>query len=335
MSEGIAEVGSGRGEGTPSPEARKASVDEIIGKLWKEHPTWKSGVRPRIAPLPDGAQIARLGKKNLARYLVERERARLAATQDPLWHGWEPPMWTLNDCLLGVPWVDAKLAREVRDTLGFTNVLSVLWLFGANRASKSMYSARTMMRILFGGPGCPAVPGRVVTIFGPTEQWSRKNQQTKVHFYMPEPFRSASKGRGYRTPDGTGYIKYLGVRGGFTDNIFVTPDGSYCEFKFYSQGDDTHEGGAVDGLWCSELASAELLERLQRGLADRDGKFIVDFTPIDGYSPAVRMAMNGAVEVLKSPAFLIAEDGGEPDVEAAMYVEDVIWRVREMQRVHH
>ncbi len=326
MSDAVPNTGSGGG-GAATP----LNLDKLLKRLWVPHPSWGSGVRPRIAPLPSPEQLTRWGKKLTVRYLWERHKAMKAAKLDPLWHGWEPPSWTLWDCLLGMWWVDAKLAEEVRTNLGFVHPLFVLWLFGANRASKSMYSARTCTRILFGKAGMPPPVEKVVTVFGETEQWSRKHQQTKMHFFMPEPFRSASKGKGFKTTDGIGYIKYLGVRGGFPDNMFVTPTGSYCEFKFYAQSEDSHEGGAQDAVWCSELVSADLVDKLKRGLSDRQGKMIVDFTPIQGYSPAVRMAMASAVPALSSPAFLIPEDGGEPDVEAAMYVEDVVWRVRMKQ----
>lgn len=194
-----------------------------------------------------------------------------------------------------------------------------------------MYSARTVSRILWGKPDEERRVKKVVHVFGPTQQRAREMQMPKLHYYMPEPYRSACKG-GKTFKMGDGYIKYLGERGGFTDDIFSTPWGSYCAFKFYSQGEDIHEGGAQDAIWCTELVSAELVTKLQRGLADRNGFMILDFTPINGYSPAVRLAMNGAVPALESPAFLVPEDGGEPDVEAAMYVEDVVWRIRQMQR---
>jgi hypothetical protein len=305
-------------------------VSDLLKKYWIAHPTDVSRLRPGLMPLPSPVQMARWGREGTAKYLVARARAIAAAARDPLWHGFEPPAWTLWDALLGVPWLEAEIAKEIREALGFLSTLTVLWVFGANRSGKSMYSARTMSRLLWGRPGEPLPKEKVVTCFEATQAESREKMQSKMHYFMPEPYKTQSKGKALKSGDGVGYIKYLGVRGGFPDDIFVTPAGSYCRFKFYGQGEGIHEGGAQDGIWCSELVSAELVEKLQRGLADRQGVMVVDFTPILGYSPAVRMAMNAAHTVLESPAFLLPTDGGEPDYQAARYVEDLVWRARSL-----
>jgi len=313
-----------RREVTPST----ASPQDVLKRFWIEHPTWKNRVRPKIARLPTPEELGKWGPQRAARYVIERYKAMKAEVEDPLWHGFEPPSWTLWDCLLGVWWVDQKLAAELREALGFRDRLSILHIYGSHRSGKSRYSARTMMRVLFGKPG--VMPrNKMVMCFSDTQAESRVKQQDVMFQYMPEPFKSMARSKGCKVNGAN--IKYGGKKTGFTDDSFLTPGESLCRYLFYSQPSDSHEGVPVDALWLTEVKHAEFVTGQRRGLADTKGFMLVDFTPIWGYSPAVRLAMNGAREVMSSPCFWLPEDGGEPDVEAAMYVDDLVWRIRNGQ----
>lgn len=164
------------------------------------------------------------------------------------------------------------------------------------------------MRVLFGKPG--VMPrNKMVMCFSDTQAESRVKQQDVMFQYMPEPFKSMARSKGCKVNGAN--IKYGGKKTGFTDDSFLTPGESLCRYLFYSQPSDSHEGVPVDALWLTEVKHAEFVTGQRRGLADTKGFMLVDFTPIWGYSPAVRLAMNGAREVMSSPCFWLPEDGGE------------------------
>lgn len=290
-----------------------------------EHPTWVHGVRPRIAALPHASTFLAWGKERSLQYLAAREEALRLEREDPLWNAWEPPTWTLWDCLLAVPWVDTALAQEVRLALGFQKPVRVLLINGANRGGKSEYAARTVARIAWKDGK------KNVYAFQATEKDSRDRQQPLFLKYMPKAFRAAATSKGGFRSGSTGYIKFT-MHNGFTDNLFVTPAASKVDFRNYSQQKENHEGIEADAIWCDELASAELIETLKGRITTRNGLLLLTFTPIYGYTPAVRMFYQSAVPVMESPAFLVPDDEGEPDLEAAMYVEDVIARIRGTER---
>jgi hypothetical protein len=57
-------------------------------------------------------------------------------------------------------------------------------------------------------------------------------------------------------------------------------------------------------------------------LAEKAGKMIITFTPVEGYSNTVRMFQDGAEVVRESVAFLLPKDGGPPDVARALGLTD-------------
>lgn len=312
-------------------------------KYWYDHPTWAAEVRPKLAPLPTPQQMQALGKMGTARYLMARHQAIELAKTDPLWHGFVPPVWELAWRILDVPWVDPEAAEKTRQALGMAKPRRVLLANGANRAGKTEFAACTCGRFLWPVIRKNMTPATVermtkmmakprnVYCFLSTEKDSRDRQQPYMLRYMPAHMRALACSKNGFKEGSTASIKYS-VKNGFADDLFVTPDGSKCDFRNYaafSRDPGTVEGIEADVIWPDELASAELLETLRGRIATRGGILIPTFTPINGYSPAVRMFYQGSHAVLKSPAFLLPEDGGAPDLEAAMYTEDVIWRLEQ------
>jgi hypothetical protein len=65
------------------------------------------------------------------------------------------------------------------------------------------------------------------------------------------------------------------------------------------------EGGDCDLIWCDELVPLSWIETLRYRLVTRAGILLITFTPIEGYSPAVKEFLDGARTVLEAPAELL------------------------------
>lgn len=284
--------------------------------------------------------MQRLGRERLNKVLQARELALKLERVDPLWHGWVAPVWVLSWALLDVPWVDPELAAAIRRNLGFQKPLRVLVANGANRAGKSRWAACTIGRYLWPTITPSMTPATVDRMkafmerprntycFQTTEKDSRDRQQPLLVEYMPPAIRAAAcSKKGFKSGN-VGDIRYS-VKNGFPDSLFVTPDGSRCDFRnyaAYSHDPMSIEGIEADAIWADEPNQAELIKTLKGRITTRNGILVPTFTPIHGYTPAVRMFYASSRPVMESPAFLLPADGGEPDLEAAMYVEDLVWR---------
>lgn len=318
-------------------------IDPVLAKYWYDHDTAKFRVRPGIAPLPTQAQIKALGSEAIGKYLIARKGALDNMLADPLWSGWYPPIWHLAWAIMDAPWTDPERNARIRARLGMKKCARILWILGANRGGKTEFAACTCGRFLWPQINpkkmTPATVARMkqlqskprnVYCFHATEKDSADRQQPLFIRYMPPPYRSMVVGlkQGYKEGN-VANIKYS-VKNGFSEGLFVTPDGSKCDFRNYAAF--SHDAGSVEGIeadiiWADELANSELLSTLKSRIAQRDGVLVPTFTPVNGYSPAVRMADQSSTVAMDSPAFLLPEDGLEPAVESAMYTEDVIWRL--------
>lgn len=255
-------------------------------------------------PVPSPAQAMALGEAGWKRAMELRAQIIAREKWDPLRHGYEPPIWTLCDCLLDVPWVDRDLARRVREALGFTRVVKTLLILGGNRGGKSQYSGRTVIKILLGGAWRRAWQLHNKRSMGVTYQ------QPVIRRYMPPGYRKKIK-------EEVANINYS-VKNGFTEGKFVLPNGSEDEFLSYEDDPDSFEGGELDVIAPDELVPPELVETFEVRLATRDGIQVITFTPVRGYSATVRMFDQGSTVAMESLAYLAPNDTGAPDVPAAL-----------------
>lgn len=268
-------------------------------------------------------------------FLLKRERIIAAEKADPLRNYWEPPIWWLCDCLLGLPWVDATEAATVRRKLGFAKVVRILTMLGGNRASKTEYCVSRALRLSFLKGGC-------ATWFW-HESFTMSIDMHQVSFYRylpPELKASSAKTEG-------SYIAYK-RKTGFSDNSFILPphkdnnELSWVRFKSY--GESTIEGIALDLVVLDELTGreanhADIADTIPLRTADRDGILLKPFTPVNGYSETVRQDLDGAETVLDSVAFLCPRDGGAPLLHLALGLTpaelDELNRAAEEKRAAH
>ena len=111
-------------------------------------------------------------------------------------------------------------------------------------------------------------------------------QQPIVWKYVPLEYRDIPKGR-------VANVSYT-QKNGFSENKFIFPNGSECIFRNYAQDVSVIEGGDVDLIWCDELVPLSWIETLRYRLLTRGGTLLLTFTPIEGYSPAIKEYLDGA-----------------------------------------
>lgn len=279
-------------------------------------PQW-SPVHP-VPTLLDAEALAALRKCStldaLSALHEERDRAIRRAVDDPLRHGYEPPVWGLCDALLGVPWVDQEAAEATRKRLGFKQPVRMLLILGGNRSSKTTYMCRTGSRLIHHKSQAR------VWDFHSTHQQSVEYHHAEFWRFLPPELRRKKKGL-------TENISW-NQKQGFSFDKFVLANASEVSFRNYSQ-DRTNaiEGGEPDAVLADELIPGDWIETLELRIATRNGFMVVGFTPIDGYTPAVKLFLDGSTCVLDEPAYLLPKDGGPMLEHAALGLTEEEWRL--------
>jgi hypothetical protein len=206
-----------------------------------------------------------LAAAQLREELIRKER------EDPFRHGFVPDHW--------------KKASEILE-----HDREVL-VMGGNRSGKSSWAAREVMRALVEKPRARA------WCFQTTAPNSVEMQQPYIWNMMPLEWKTAKKTQ-------VTNISYS-QKNGFSENAFVLPNGSQCWFRNYAQDVSTIEGGELDVIWCDELVPLDWLTTMRYRLLDRNGKLIVSFTPVEGYSSTVKDYLTGAETIVDAPADLL------------------------------
>ena len=81
---------------------------------------------------------------------------------------------------------------------------------------------------------------------------------------------------------------------GFPKNIFITPNKSEVSFKFYSMDIGNLPGPELDGIWADELIPLEWVKTLNFRLVNRNGIFLITFTPELGWNETYGYFFEGA-----------------------------------------
>lgn len=259
-----------------------------------------------VLGLPTPAEALRLGEKAFLELMARRERIIAEEAADPFSKGWEPPIWRVCDALLGFPWGDQEWNARMRACLGFGKPVSSLLINGGQRGGKSEYAAKRemrMLRILQHGRGWG---------FHSKNQMSVDYQQPLFWKYMAPELRTA---KGIRT--NSTYVAYKKMTG-FAEGKFVLPNFSDMSFLNYEMEMTTIEGGNLDFVWPDELVPADWVETLELRIAEKEGRMVITFTPVQGYTETVKLFQDGATTVRESVAFLCPKDGGPPDAARAL-----------------
>lgn len=267
-----------------------------------------------VMPVPTLSQVLEMGVDEAVELLLRREDLLGLEKADPFKYGYEPPMWRLTDLLLRWPWLsdaDKALSVKVLRKLGYSDAVKVLLAQGGNRAGKTEYCAKAVMKLLQHKPNARA------WVFHSTRQMSVEYHHAKLWEMLPAEQRRERRGA-------VEYISY-NKQNGFAGDKFTLANGSSCIFRNYEQKDETIEGGECDIIWADELLPAAWLKTLEARVATRSGKVLVSFTPVRGYTPLVGEFREGAVVAHEETAWLIGRDASVPaDYARATATRDVV-----------
>jgi phage terminase large subunit-like protein len=246
----------------PSEEARL--VARILKFPLQDHP---------IIPSPTEEQrlkmIERVGVQETMRMFLHREQRIRAEQDDPYRYGTELPAWPDADHIL--------------------NRHNEILILGGNRASKTEYAAKRIAQAFVGQDVNGNMPdwlkekakkrGLNIWCLHTTHMTSVSMQQNVFHKYLPKELKEAKRSHQIQVA--------WTQKNGFSDNTAVY-NKNQIWFLNYSQDIKVVEGGEVDFVWCDELVPADWLETLRYRLVTRNGKLIVTFTPILGYTQVVK-----------------------------------------------
>lgn len=219
------------------------------------------------------ALIAEKGIDYVTHWMRLREEAIIREQRDPYRNGYEPKHWKEAD----------KLLLKHRELL----------INGGNRAGKTEYAAKRAVNLLVANKGAR------VWCLHTTNMSSIQMQQNVVFKYLPPEWQRLRKTK-------ITNISYT-QKNGFSENTFVLPNGSQCFFLNYSQDRKVIEGGELDMIWCDELVPLDWIETLRYRLVTRNGLFLLTFTPVTGFTPAVKEFISGCRFQLALKSELLAD----------------------------
>lgn len=217
------------------------------------------------------------GKEKLLSFLMEREKRIELMERDPLYYGYEPDIWKEFDRLL--------------------ETHSEILAMGGNRATKSEKAAKAVVKKMMEDGQ------KYAACFHSSSDSSIRQQQPRIHKFLPEQYRDIGKPKGDRVTN----VSYT-QKNGFADNTFILPDGSQCFFFNYKQDVTVMEGYEFDIAWFDELVPRSWLEAVRFRLITRAGVMIVTFTAVEGYTPPVKEFIAGACPLKTERARLLKAD---------------------------
>lgn len=269
----------------------------------------------------EAAAFVRLkGADAFANWCNERENAITLMASDPYRAGHVPPIWNLVDDLLvdgkrvvldmsglyagkyaydyNYEWLPdggAEIERRVAEfpkeiiTTGARELL----IMGDNRSGKTECAARYFVDTLL------KRPDRFAWALHTSAKASVDVQQKRIYGYLPHELRAAKEKR----MAGGHKITKLGFSeaDGFSNSVMVLPNRSKGRFLYYGMKLEEVEGGELDLAWADELAPQKWVSAIRTRLTDRNGAFVLTFTPIKGYTDTVRDIAEGAETLASVP----------------------------------
>jgi hypothetical protein len=273
--------------------------EKVLLPYRPDHPVLRPPTREQAQRI-----IAEGGVTAFNERMARRNAAIRREEEDPLHHGYELVVWKLADLAWGwitwqqfeadprVPaeWKTAEVRALAQDPGAF------LLVMGGNRASKTYYMLKRLVECAVKHAGA------YFWCFHQNNDMSVIQHQKLVNDLLPRDWREAGKGR-------VAYVSYT-VKNGFSDNRLVGPNGTIIEFRNYEQDIKSLEGpelGAPDRSTClgyvaDELAPLEFIDTLRFRLVTRASVGMLGFTAIDGYTPTVGHALDGATTLLERVA---------------------------------
>jgi hypothetical protein len=225
------------------------------------------------------SELQRLSNTELEAYLKLRKQLILDAEANPLANGYIPHIWTVLDQQIAE--LRAKFPKGV--------IKLIIW--GGHRSSKTRKASNYVLNDIVDHPGhrwwcCDS-----------TEAMARTNQMRLLWEQMPEAWKNVPR-------DQVTDIRYS-VSDGFPKNKFITPTASEVEFKFYSIDVKDLPGPEIDGIWGDELMPLDWVKFAMFRLVNRNGIFLLTFTPEFGWNDTIQYFYEGAQIIESTDAPLL------------------------------
>ena len=214
-------------------------------------------------PWPD-IDPRRLSDEELREHVAARLRIEEAAKVDPVTFGWTLPSW-----------------QSVMANWPNYNKHCIL---GGNRAGKTSFAARLIVDAAI------RIPEAKIRCWHVNEEKSIAEQQALVWDSLPARFKEMGRKKGVNFS-----IQYS-QKNGFTGSKLILPPlpgyskGSEIQFNFYQQyRNDAQiaEGWSSHLIWCDEECPQKLFETLQYRIVDLNGRILLTFTTLNGWTPLV------------------------------------------------
>ena len=205
-----------------------------------------------------------LSDEQIRQHVKDRLKIENAAKQDPVQFGWTLDSW-----------------RAVMKEWGTYNKHTIM---GGNRASKTNFAARLIVDAAMN------IPEAKIRCWHVNEEKSVAEQQSLIWDCLPSRYKEMGKKKGVNFS-----IQYS-QKNGFTGSKLILPPmpgyskGAEIQFNFYQQyRNDAQiaEGWAAHIIWCDEECPQKLFETLQYRLVDLNGRIILTFTTLNGWTPLV------------------------------------------------
>lgn len=254
-----------------------------------------------VLQLPTPADAVAMGPERWLKAMELREKVIRDEQAEPLFRCYEPPIWKVCDALWGAPWLDEQEAEAIRLNLGFKFPVNVLYLLGAQRSGKTEYAANRMSRIT------QRRESGLSWMFHNTMAASVDAHQKLMWKYLPPNLR------GKAILSQTTYIAYKD-KTGFSDGSFVLPNLHKQRFLSYDMPLTDLQGMNCDAIALDEFATPEHIDTAKARVSVKNGVVLQMLAPIEGYTPLVQSACDGAEVVRETIAYLNPEDGGPRDI---------------------
>lgn len=251
-----------------------------------------------FVPVHSKEVLATFPVERLREYFAARKKAEHAALQNPIAGGRTLPMWHK----VMANWDKAKYHI----------------ICGGNRSGKSTFASRLSTW------AAGTIPGAEVHCYQINKEKSIDEQQRYVYESIPVSIRDFSNKKGQHHS-----IQYS-QKNGFTDNVCIFPPhsgasrGGSIRFHNYAQyADDpnTAESFKAHMLWYDEECPLDLFKTGHYRTLDYNGRIILTFTTITGWSPLVQSILGKARTIEKRWAPLLNRE--LPIVQEAMFSGDV------------
>ncbi len=236
-------------------------------------------------PIPPKSELVTWDTERIRRYEAARKEAETANELNPVMFGWRLDSW--------------KQVMELWKSYQ-THVI-----LGGNRSTKSTLASRLCV-----WAAC-TIPEAEVRCYHVNDKRSVDDQQRFIWEAMPQFLKDLP------TKKGINHSITYSQKNGFTDGKVIFPPvkgyrrgGSitFGNYKQYQQDAQVAEGFKSHLIWLDEEAPQKLFETLLSRLIDYEGRLLLTFTTLSGWTSLVQDILGKTKTIKKKRATLLPQD---------------------------